>query len=556
MFDMLARTFPVACASDEFPFFPQWRRTEPQWSTWDCFSPETVADVVRQLSAWEDELGRLDAPELELAVRIDIALLRKLAHTLREQLAEVRTWEVQPTFYLTLAGIGLAEAIASADPAAGHERARGLPAFLEQSGRNLNRVPVLFRDIGLEMVADTRNYLLSLVKTLPELPTAITALDRFGEALRKVDTRRDFRLPRELLARVLRAHINCGLDVPEINETLDREIEEMLSVLSREAGNLSSDTVKRSPPSWSAMLKSIPIPAVGKDGLLGLYRDEINKLTEHCLAQGLVSPGLVAACPVRVTPMPSFLAAIRTGASYSMPPGYLPAGGTFYIVNTHMPSTKAQAGYLRQYRMTCAHETYPGHHLLDASRWGLARPLRRAVEQPIFYEGWACFAEEVLRQTGYFHAPGDRLLLAWRRLLHAVRCQVDIGLQTGKMTVPAAVGYLAEAGLSTERAVSLARKYPLNPGYQLCYTLGLRRFLDLLARYGHDNLPDFVWAVLNQGEINFTDLEKVLRENRQLTGHHNSGKGDNFGAILGLSFGMEPGESGGLGLPAYYPENR
>ncbi len=514
MFDVLARTFPVACASDEFFYFPQWRLSEPSWSKWDCFSPEAVADVVRQLSAWEDELDQLGTTESELAVRVDIALLRKLARTLREQLAEVRTWEVQPTFYLTLAGIGLAEAMASADPAAGHERAKGLPAFLEQAGRNLNRVPVLFRDIGLEMVADTRNHLLSLTKTLPDLPTAITALDRFGDALRKVTTRRDFRLPRDLLARVLRSHINCGLDVPEINEALDQEIEEMRPVLSREAGNLPSGAVKRSPPSWSAALKSIPIPAVGKDGLLGLYRSEINRLIEHCLAQGLVSPKLVTSCPVRVAPMPSFLAAIRTGASYSMPSGYPPAGGTFYVLTIRVPPTKAQAGYLRQYRMTCAHETYPGHHLLDASRWGLARPLRRAVEQPIFYEGWACFAEEILRQTGYFSAPGDRLLLARRRLLHAIRCQVDIGLQTGTMTVPAAARYLEEAGLNAERAISLARKYPLNPGYQLCYTLGLRRFLDLLARYGGGDLPDFVRTVLNQGEINFTDLEKVLRENR------------------------------------------
>jgi len=513
MFEVLARAFPVACASDEFFYFPQWRLAEPSWSTWDCFSPEVIADVVRQLSAWEDELDRLGTTESGLATQIDIALLRKLARTLREQLAEVRTWEFQPTFYLTLAGIGLAEAMASADPAAGHERARTLPAFLEQAGRNLNRVPVLFRDIGLEMVADTRNHLLSLAKTLPELQTAITALDRFGDALRKVTTRRDFRLPRELLACVLRSHINCGVDVPEINEALDREIEEMRPVLAREAGNLPSGAVKRSPPSWSAALKSIPIPAVGKDGLLGLYRDEINKLTEHCLAQGLVSPKLVTSCPVRVAPMPSFLAAIRTGASYSMPPGYPPAGGTFYVLTTGVPA-KAQAGYLRQYRMTCAHETYPGHHLLDASRWSLARPLRRAVEQPIFYEGWACFAEEILRQTGYFSTPGDRLLLARRRLLHALRCKVDIGLQTGKMTVPAAARYLEEAGISAERAISLARKYPLNPGYQLCYTLGLRRFLDLSDRYGGSNLPDFVRTVLNQGEINFTDLEKVLRENR------------------------------------------
>jgi len=164
--------------------------------------------------------------------------------------------------------------------------------------------------------------------------------------------------------------------------------------------------------------------------------------------------------------------------------------------------------------MTCAHETYPGHHLLDSSRWGLARSLRRAVEQPIFYEGWACFAEELLRQTGYFSNPGDRLLLARRRLLHAIRAKVDVGLQTGTMNISAAAEYLREAGVSTERAMSSACKYPLNPGYQLCYTLGLRQFLDLFERYGRDNLPDFVQTVLGQGEIHFTDLEKILQKYR------------------------------------------
>ena len=46
MFEALARNFPVACASDEFYYFPQVRLPEPQWSTWDCFSSENVADMV------------------------------------------------------------------------------------------------------------------------------------------------------------------------------------------------------------------------------------------------------------------------------------------------------------------------------------------------------------------------------------------------------------------------------------------------------------------------------------------------------------------------------
>ena len=512
MFEALARTFPVACASDEFFYFPQIRLPETQWRTWDCFSSETVTEFVRRLSAWEDELGLLSSYELDLKVQIDIALLQKLARTLREQLSEVRSWQFQPTFYLTLVCIGLAEAMESEEPAAKHERARNLSAFLDQASHNLNRVPVLFRDIGLEMVSDTRNYLVLLEKALPELKPALTALERFEDAIQNVSTREDFLLPRDLLERVLRFHIHCDMDIKQIDHTLDQEIDDMQQILEQEAKNFVSDRfeIQCSQRLQSEALKSVPVPAVGKERLLELYQSEVNRLTKHCLDQELVLPSLVSSCPVRVALMPPFLSAIRSASSYSMPPKHPPSGGTFYILKKEVPDEVRQE-YHREYRMTCAHETYPGHHLLDASRWSLARPLRRAIERPIFYEGWACFAGKLMRLTGYFSAPSDRVILAKRRLRHAIRGKVDLGLQTGTMNIPSAIEYLRKMGISMEQAMSLVRKYPLNPGYQLCYTLGLRRFLDLFDRYGGENLPNFVHTVLEQGEIHFTDLEKILR---------------------------------------------
>ena len=263
MFEALARNFPVACASDEFYYFPQVRLPKPQWSTWDCFSSENIADIVRRLSAWEDKLEQLTSPEADLATQIDIALLQKLARTLREQLSEVRSWEFQPTFYLTLVCIGLAEAMESEDVAAKHERAMNLPTFLEQASRNLNQVPVLFRELGLEMVSDTRNYLVLLAKTLPELKPSLAALDRFEDALLNVSTRQNFLLPRDLLEHVLRSHLHCDMEIPEIEHTLDLEIEEMQKILEHEARNLVSDRfhIQGSHQLWAEALKSIPVPA-------------------------------------------------------------------------------------------------------------------------------------------------------------------------------------------------------------------------------------------------------------------------------------------------------
>jgi uncharacterized protein (DUF885 family) len=302
------------------------------------------------------------------------------------------------------------------------------------------------------------------------------------------------------------------MDIEDIAYALDEEIEEARNILVEEAQGLTSGqpNVSCSKQIWLHTLRNMPVAHVGKRELVRLYEREIRRLAEHCMAQGFVSEELVSTCPVSVLPIPSFLSATRVGASYSIPPKHPPAGGKFYITAKHTSNQSRQAS-LREYRMTCAHETYPGHHLLDSSRWSLKRPLRRIIEYPTFYEGWACFAEELMKLTGYFTNPMDRLLLARRKLLHAIRGKVDIGLQTGAMDFTIAARHLEEAGVSKGRAKLLVRKYALNPGYQLCYTIGLRRFLKMWHQYGAKELPEFVRTVLNQGEIFFEDLENKLQ---------------------------------------------
>ena len=98
MFEELVRTFPIACASDEFFYFPQVRLPEPRWSTWDYFSSDTVTEFEPLWSHWEDELAGLDSGKPSLEVQTDIAILQSIARTLREQLSEVRSWKFQPPF--------------------------------------------------------------------------------------------------------------------------------------------------------------------------------------------------------------------------------------------------------------------------------------------------------------------------------------------------------------------------------------------------------------------------------------------------------------------------
>ncbi len=511
IYTAIARSFPVVSASDEFYYYPQVMSSDPDWGLWDRFSPDFIDHFVRELSLWENEIDQLisepfpsDAGKHSEADHSEIRVLKKVTQTLLEHLDRTRVWETQPSFYLTITCLGLAEAMESGLPEA-HQRARTLPAFLDQSGRNLKSVPIIFRDIGLEMIRDTRAYLIMLLPVLPELSSAVKALDRFEQNLKILAVRSEFVLPKEQLDRIIQTHINCGMDIQEANNALDFEIESITRVLEAEAKHRGHAT-------WQAWYTaSIGLPTMGNDGLVGLYRDEVTRLGLHYKDFGLVTDRFYRTNPVKVMPVPGYLSAIRAASSYSISPGHPPSGGTFYVINAHDPE-EAKKDYNREYRILSAHETWPGHHLLDICRWSLKSPILRAVEQPVFYEGWACFAEEMLCLSGYVSDPQERLIVAKRRLWRAIRGKVDLGLQTGTMTMAEAVSHLTRTGMTHEQGWSSARKYLLNPGYQLCYTLGLKHFLSLFDRYGKNNLVKFARIVLNQGEICFNDLERVLQK--------------------------------------------
>lgn len=502
----IAQNFPVVSASDEFFYFPQVLEPDLDWMVWDRFSPEFIAEFSAKLSVWENEIDTLilqfnhGEPRLEAQSR----LLKKITRTLREQLSDIRVWESQPSFYLSIICIGLAEAIEHGRYQAG-KRVDTLPEFIEQAGKNLINVSISFQELGLEMIKDTRDYLVLLLKEFPGLSKALDALDRFCSKLKTITPHSDFRLSDEKISRVIEKHINCGIQEDEVRDILENEIDDMNLALAKAAKYLKQDT-------WQEAYTNIALPEMGCDGLVGLYHDEVECLGLHFLNYGLVSKERYQANSVSVLPVPTYLSAIRAASSYSIKPGHPPSGGVFYVINAHDPKEQKKV-YNREYRILSAHETWPGHHLLDINRWELVSPVLRPVEQPIFYEGWACFAEEMLKMSGYIKNMEDVLIVAKRRLWRAIRGKVDLGLQTGTLTMDSAATLLVQTGVNRKQAESSARKYLLNPGYQLCYTIGLRQFLTLYDRYGNNDLAGFSQIVLQQGEICFEDLERILKLN-------------------------------------------
>jgi hypothetical protein len=503
MFAFLAHQFPVCMASDEFHYFPQVQCEPSGACRWDDFSPDGVADTVAHLKRWREALvhdGR--CPSLPARQDDERAMLLRIAGTLYEQLTLAKVHETQPTYYLTIVGIGLAEALEAGSPAL-PTRMAGLPDFLDQARENLREIPRLFRDLGIDMLAKQQQWMDSLPLPQSSRKPVSDAFQRLDRHLREIPTREDFRPPVDLYERILFHHVGCQQAPEKVAGELASEIDETQALLAQAAEALAPGRP------WPLVVDDLPRPPLPAEGVAALYRGVIAELAQHCSAAGFMGRDLLKECPVRVETIPDYMRPVRSNAAFSMPPVHPPRGGTFFILET------GRSGFVpADYRLLSAHETLPGHHLLDTCRWRQANPVRRHVEFPIFYEGWASFAEELLFETGFFSGTIDRLLMAKRRFWRALRGLTDFNLHMRRQTLEDAAAHLVSHGMPPPRAQAMVRRYALKPGYQLAYTIGRRRFREFYDAYGrrHGGAAGFARRVLAQGEIGFDHLEEVLRQ--------------------------------------------
>jgi hypothetical protein len=499
-YDAVARAFPVCCVSDEFYYFPQVLPARRDWSAWDDFSAERVEEMAGRVKGWEEMAGK----EEESADRS--ALLHALG-TLREQLTAVGPHRRQPTWHLTVAGAGFMEALESDDPRAWPERVSAFPAYLAGALRCLDAVPALFLELGVKMVPDLLGWMKALRLEGRDTGDAERALEAFAADLAGRNGAPSFLLPPDLPGRIVNEHLGWAGSVDDGLAEIGEEIRAMEEILEEETARLAPGK------SWVEAARLIPFEKAAGGDILGLYRREVSRLESICRDAGLLPRHVPPDGLLRVEAVPSCLAAVRASDSYGAAPGHPARGGTFYVLR----EGRGGEGRSIEYRMTSAHETWPGHHLLDCSRWSLENPLRRPLERPLFYEGWACLAEELAFRAGAWQGGWDRFVLARRRLKRAARGLVDLGLQTGRMTLDEAAFCLENASFASGEARSAVPKYALRPGYQVCYTLGLRKFLALFDSFDGES-GAFVDAVLAQGEIGFDDLGAALQEVRTKKG--------------------------------------
>jgi uncharacterized protein (DUF885 family) len=525
-FDYLAKCFPVMCASDEFHFLPRVVAASRFYDRIESLDAAFIEECIFTLREFQKEFNLQANGEDDPEEATDLELLNSSIAGILIEFEQNRSWTHNPLLYLKIAFIGLDHALTK--PADNHEERRervlarlcAIPHLLRQAVENLDRVAQTYHQAALAMVHDCVRYLRDTAQSLTtddagRLSAAFerteSALGAFGTFLSSVRAVPDGEFAVPGLEATLRDRFGS---LRNLSEVFQIAVEEWLENL-RELDKIQREIAPGK--SWRELYHGYNPEEAGIADTITLYQREMEKLKRFFEShgfRGVIAPGRPLVCQT-----PGYLQSVRGSASFSAAFTRDRREKDFFFITTQAHHRKSREygellrkRFHREYKFLTAHETFPGHYLLDSTRRMIENPVRSQIESPLFYEGWAYYVESLLTEYGYADHPMDRLVDCKRRLWRAARCQIDIGLNTGRLLPDDALRLLTTAGFSPEEAKSQIDRFRLNPGYQLCYSLGRFEILRLRETYagrtGHDT---FHRLLLQGGELPFHLIEKRLR---------------------------------------------
>jgi len=274
---------------------------------------------------------------------------------------------------------------------------------------------------------------------------------------------------------------------------------------------LAEDAARLTPGhTWQEAIATLAADTPTPDGVLAAYRHWHERATSTADAADLVTPDraygleyrLLAAPFRRIAPETYFL-------FYRSPPALRPGAGSVYWVSA--PGADVGA-YLRAQSHAVLKTTHTvhhgsiGHHTQNARARGAPGVLAPVagtdcasgiamLSAGTMVEGWACYAEDLLREAGGFFAGAELLLLKQNERRNAASVLVDIKLHRGEWTLAEAESfYRDQAGFPPSRVAAEVNRNSMFPGSRLMYWAGveaiktLRRASPLDARHFHDSL--------------------------------------------------------------------
>jgi uncharacterized protein (DUF885 family) len=344
-------------------------------------------------------------------------------------------------------------------------RMRQIPDNLEAGKRNLRpeMVPAIFLDRAANQARAGARYMREILPAQIDDAALRERLADAGEAAgsayddyvvfleeMRPAASGEWALGEERYSALLREKELLGFGARELRDRGQAAYDELAGELTRLARELKNTD------DWKAVLDELneDHPRTPEEMRLG-YEDWTERARVYLREHRLVSFPDGEECAV--VPSPHFQRPVLAVASYMQPPPFSDRmKGHFFV--PFPPDGAAEEEIQKRLASnsypgiptTAVHEAYPGHHWHLVMMKANPSRLRQAYRTPYFSEGWALYAERMMREQGFFTDPRHEMFQYEATIFRAARIVVDTSLHMGEMTWDDAVRFMTEHTALTE----------------------------------------------------------------------------------------------------------
>ena len=444
-------------------------------------------------TTWLERFRGIPDTELSFDELIDRDLVISILRG-RQILEDFEIWRRQPDTYLNpgmqgIFGLFLHRLRSMGELVdAAVARMQLIPGNLEDGRRNLrpDMVPEIFLDRAANQARAGARYVREILpaqiddsdlrsKLAEAGETAGSAYDYYVDFLEEMrpEATGEWMLGEERYSALLREKELLGFGARDLRDRGQLAYDELAKELTRCAREL------RGTDEWKAVLDELneDHPRTPEEMRVG-YEDWTERARVFLREHSLVSFPDGEECAV--VPSPTFQRPVLAVASYMQPPPFSDKMlGHFFVP---FPPDGASEDEIQKrlasnsypgIPTTAVHEAYPGHHWHLVMMKSNPSRLRQVYRTPYFSEGWALYAERMMREQGFFTDLAHEMNQYEATIFRAARIVVDTSLHMGEMTWDEAVTFMTtKTGLTEPTAKAEVTRYCAWPTQASSYLTG------------------------------------------------------------------------------------
>jgi uncharacterized protein (DUF885 family) len=502
----------------------------------DDLSEAAFADRSRRSAAWLDRFDQLDDSACAtFDEHLDRDLIRS---TLRGRaiLEDWQMWRRQPETYL---GPGLGGIFTlflhrlKSEPelvTAAVARLRAIPGVLEDGRRNLKPelTPRLYVERAIRQARSGARYLAEILPSEVHDEAlrgqladwggiAAGGMQVYAEFLESTllpNASGAYAIGSERYSRLLREKELLQDDAASLRERGRREYDRLAENLRQSAQSIDRTD------DWPRVLEQLNQDhPTTPEAMLQSYIEWTARARQFLIDRDLVLVPEGEVCDVE--PSPVFQRPVTAVASYNSPPPFSTSmRGHFFVpyppdgASEREVQQRLENNSYASIPTVSVHEAYPGHHWQLVMAKANPSRVRRSFRTSYFTEGWGLYAEQVMREHGFFVDPREEMCQYEATLFRAARIIVDTSLHIGDMSFDDAVEFMrTRANLPEPTARAEVTRYCAWPTQASSYLTGCLEILRIRERYLQANkgtLRDFHNTLAASGGLPIALAEQAV----------------------------------------------